>query len=130
MIAADTNLVLRLILQDDDTQLATVQGLMAEYRLYLPLTVVMEAGWVLASRYQMKRGDIADAFMALLVLDGVEIARADLVAWAVDRFRSGADWADMLHLVAARKLEGFVTFDQRLSHQAGGAPPVAVTTLR
>lgn len=102
---------------------------MAEHQLYLTLTVVMETGWVLASRYQMKRKQMADAMAALLLLDGVEIARAASVGWAIERFRSGADWADMMHLVAARKLEGFITFDQRLSGDAGDAPPVPVTTI-
>lgn len=129
MIAADTNVALRLILEDDEEQVAAVRAIMADQRLFLPLTVILETGWVLASRYQMPRANLADALAALLVLDRVEVSRADQVGWAIERFRAGADWADMVHLIASQKLRGFVTLDRRLSRQAGDRAPVAIETL-
>ena len=129
MIAADTNVALRLILNDDEQQVAVIVSRMAEEPMFLPLTVVLETGWVLASRYAMDREQVAVAMAALLALDRIEISRADLVAWAIERFRAGADWADMIHLVAAQKLRGFVTLDRKLAAQAGAATPTSVETL-
>ena len=130
MIGADTNIALRLILQDDETQLALIESVMVDQRLFFPLTALMETGWVLASRYQLDRNTIADALMAFLALDRVEVARAELVGWAIERFRAGADWADMIHLAASRKVGGFLTLDRKLVQQAGERPPVPIETLR
>lgn len=130
MIAADTNVALRLVLEDDEAQLASIAIVMAEQPLFLPLTVLLEVGWVLASRYQMKRHDLATALAALLALDGIEVARAKWVDWAIERFRAGADWADVIHLVASQKLAGFATFDRGLAYQAADESPVPITTLR
>lgn len=101
----------------------------ADHRLFLSLTVLLETGWVLASRYQMRRDDIATALAALIALDAVDLARAELVDWTIERFRASADWADVMHRVASRKLEGVVTFDRRLARHAGERAPVPVATL-
>lgn len=129
MIAADTNIALRLILDDDPDQVRSIQQVMADQSLFLPLTVMLETGWVLASRYGMTRAQVATALSALITLDRVEVARAELVQQAIDRFRAGADWADMIHLVAAHKLRRFLTLDRRLSRQGGSTPPVTIETL-
>lgn len=129
MIAADTNIALRLILDDDEAQVALIRAVMTDQQLFFPLTVLLETGWVLASRYQMSRADIATALTGMLALDRVEVARAALVHWAIERFRAGADWADMIHLVAAQKLQGFATLDRRLPQQAGDGPPVRIEAL-
>ncbi|SFP92963.1 type II toxin-antitoxin system VapC family toxin [Sphingomonas rubra] len=129
MIGADTNIVLRLVLDDDDRQVDAARRIMAEKRLVVPTTVMLEVGWVLASRYQMPRALLADTLETLMALDGLEIARTDLVGWAIDRFREGADWADMIHLVASSKFDGFLTFDKRLVRDAGYKAPVPIETL-
>ena len=49
----------------------------------------------------------------------VEVEDADRVARAVDGFEARLDFADALHLAAAGDGEIFVTFDQRLSRDAG-----------
>lgn len=129
MIAADTNIALRLILNDDEEQVAAISRAMASRSLFLPLTVLLETGGVLASRYAMNREQIAIVMSALLSLDSIEIARPELVRWAIERFRAGADWADMIHLVAAQKLGAFVTMDRRLLRKAGEDSPVAIEML-
>jgi hypothetical protein len=49
---------------------------------------------------------------------------------ALDRYRHGADIADMLHLIGARGATRFTTFDRGLVKRAGANPPLAVETLR
>ena len=129
VIAIDSNVVLRLILGDDPVQLDSVIDAMARDTFFVPLTVFLEAGWVLQSRYRMSRNETADALAALLALSGVEVARPALADWAINRYRAGADLGDVVHLVAAAKHDIFLTFDRKLKAKAGRHSPVPIETL-
>ncbi len=129
MIAVDTNIVLRLILNDDPGQIDAIRMLMKRSRLFVSLTVLLETGWVLESRYRMPRSDVAAALDGVAALDGLAIGRPALAAWAVERYRIGADWADMIHLASAAKTDGFATLDRRVMRQAGPNSPVPIKTL-
>jgi predicted nucleic-acid-binding protein len=48
------------------------------------------------------------------------------VRWAIERFAAGADFADMIHIVAARGAVAFVSFESRLSKLAGTASPMPI----
>ncbi len=128
MNVADTNIVIRIIVRDDPDQVAALAPLL-EQALFVPATVLLETVWVLSSRYRMKRNDIADAMLGLLDLPAVEVDAPDLVAWAIERFRAGGDFADMLHLVVGRDARAFVTFDRTVSKLASGSP-LPIVTLR
>ena len=129
MIAADTNIVLRLILGDDEAQVSAVRDLMARDSLFVPLTVLLETGWVLESRCRMDRESVADALVGLTLLEGIHVPRSEAVLRLLERYRAGADLADMIHLASAAKLEGFATFDRRLARDAGAASPIKIETL-
>jgi len=129
VIAIDTNVALRLILGDDEKQGAAIARLMARSPLFVSLTVLVEVGWVLESRYRLPRDHVANAIACLLTLDGIEIARARLIDWAVDRYRAGADWADLIHVIAASKLDGFATLDRDLHRRTRAGAPVPVELI-
>lgn len=129
MIAVDTNIVLRLLLGDDPGQLASIEALMKRDLLFVSLTVMLETGWVLESRYGFARVDVATFLRTLMMLEGIVVARPLLVDWALDRYREGADLADMLHLGSAAKLEVFATFDRRMARDAGDGAPCLIETL-
>lgn len=130
MIAVDTNITLRLILGDDADQLRLILERMDRDELFVSLTVLLETGWVLQSRFGLARDEVADRLEALLALEGIEVARPELAAWAIDRYRTGADLADMLHLAAAAKLQSFMTFDRDVAKRAGRKPPLEIETLK
>lgn len=129
LIAVDTNVVLRLIVGDDELQRQSAVTLLRENRLFVSLPVYLETGWVLESRYAFSRAQTADALKSLSLLRGVIVARQELVDWALGRYESGGDLADMIHLVAAAKHGRFATFDRRLARAAGSDSPFAVQTL-
>lgn len=129
MKAIDTNVVIRIITEDDPDQTQTARRLLSE-GVFISHSVLLEAEWVLRSFYRWTRGDIADALADLVDLGGVHVLHGDLLSWALDRYRSGADWADMFHLLGARGTESFLTFDRRVVPTAGPAAPVRVETLR
>lgn len=129
MIAVDTNVVLRLILDDDEAQTRMARDLLARDKLLVSLTVLLEAGWVLESRLRMPRAEIATALTNLASLEGVEVSRADIVLPLLARYSAGADLGDMIHLASAAKCDAFATFDRRLARDAEADAPLAIETL-
>ncbi|HEX8446397.1 MAG TPA: type II toxin-antitoxin system VapC family toxin [Sphingomonas sp.] len=129
MKAADTNVVLRIITEDDEQQAALARAAMRNATLYVSLTVAIEVEWVLRSAYRWDRIRIANAMVILTELEGLHVEDALLVRWAAARLRKGADFADMIHLVAVRNLPAFVTFDRKLEQAAGSETPLPVETL-
>lgn len=128
MKAVDTNVVLRFLLRDDERQ-AKIAEQTLEAACLLPLTVILETVWVLESHFEFGRADIARLLIELVDLESVHCEEIGAIRWALDRYRHGADIADMLHLIEARGAGQFVTFDRRLAKSAGDSPPVRVETL-
>lgn len=91
-------------------------------------SVLLETEWVLRSSYKWPRARIGEALAMLIDLPTLREAPLG-IGWAIERFASGADFADMLHLAAAGAAEGFVTFDRRLAKAAGQDTPVPIETL-
>lgn len=129
MRAIDTNIVVRLITQDDPAQATIAQSLLHDPFLILP-TVVMEAVWVLTSSYRMPRADVSRHLRKLLGYPLAQLVSGDEMLWALDRFATGADFADMLHLAFAAEHDAsaFITFDRTLL-KGVDASPLPVETL-
>lgn len=128
MIAVDTNVVLRLLVGDNQDQTEVAQRRVAE-GVFVSHGVLMETEWVLRAAYRLSRERIADSLSDLIELASVEIEDRDELRWATARYRSGADWADLLHLIAARAQGGFATFDRALPRQAGKGAPTIIEVL-
>ena len=130
MRAVDTNVLARFILNDDPDQSARARAILAE-PVWIPITVWLELGWLLSRRLRMARELVSDAVSAILALDTVETADRAGLLWAIERFRAGADWADVVHLLSSQaNASSFATFDTRLKRQAGAAGPIEIETLR
>lgn len=126
MKAVDTSIIVRTLLRDDPVQSPIAARLMAE-RVFIPLTVLQEVGWVLRSRYRLPHAMIADTLGDLV--DTHSVADVPFIRRAIARYRAGADLADMLHLAASRNTDGFATFDRALAAEAGDGAPVAVEVV-
>lgn len=129
-VAVDTNIVVRLIVADDEPQLALIADLIAAHEFFVPLTVLLETQWVLCSRYGYTPRAVADALTHLGSLEHIAFEGGPVTAWAISRYREGADLADMLHLAACDEGIAFATFDRKLAAAAGPATPSQVMTLR
>jgi predicted nucleic-acid-binding protein len=129
VIAVDTNIVVRLIVRDDAKQLARAQTLMDENEMFVSLSVLLECEWVLRSRYQMKRNEVNGALLSFIRLAHVCIADRDGLKWALGRHATGADFADMIHLIDANTAEGFATFDTDLAKEAGPEAPMPIVLI-
>jgi predicted nucleic-acid-binding protein len=129
MKAVDTNVILRFLTVDDSRQshAATEQ---IRSGVFVPHSVLMEAEWVLRSGYGWSPERINGELSDLVAMQCVEVDQIDAIHWALDRHRRGADWADMLHLIAAGGHSAFSTFDRKLPKSAGEEPPLPVELLK
>ncbi len=129
MVAVDTNILVRLVTGDDPVQLERAMSLAAAESFYVSLTVVAETEWVLRSRYEYDRATIYAALTSLPDLVPMVYEDEVGVRWALDRYALGGELADYLHIVAARNVGRFATFEKRLAVRAGDDTPTAIETL-
>lgn len=118
MIAVDTNVVVRLLTDDDPQQTRKVVALFAAYDVYVSKTVLLETAWILKFSYELNREQIDRSLRALLGTPGVSAEEPQQVALALDWFGQGLDFADALHLAGSVGTERFATFDRRLIRRA------------
>lgn len=128
MRAIDTNILVRYLVRDDVVQAGQAEAILST-ACFLPLTVLLETVWLLASRYSLSRSQIAQALQEVLKLSSVATQDDAVVAWAIERFGAGADFADMIHLLSAHSASSFVTFDRKLARLAGAGAPLPIETL-
>lgn len=131
MIALDTNVVVRFLVQDEPRQSARARALITtaitnSTQLYLPEIVICEVVWVLESAYGFRRVDIAAVLHKLLNARHVTFRSTERVQQAVDAYAAGkGDVAD--YLIRADALdagcETVVTFDRALLQDEGFRTP-------
>lgn len=126
MRGIDTNVVVRILLRDDSGQIEHVDALVAEGGLFVSLTVLIETEWVLRAVYGLKRKRVAELITALCSIDGLIVENAEGVAWCCARHAAGADFTDMIHLLAIGSASAFMTLDKKFARRAGVDAPVPV----
>lgn len=121
MRAIDTNIVVRLVVRDDPDQYAMAKALLSGGNTLILPTVLLEAEWVLRSRYKLGRRRIAEGLGDVCGLDGVSVLSADAVAATITRYAQAGDFADLLHLALAEEANAatFTTFDRDMSGWLG-----------
>lgn len=101
MRGLDTNVLVRVLTQDDPAQAQTAAQLLTETRqggerLHISTTVLCELIWTLRGRpYRLDRESLSNLLDSLLGDELFEIQDHDLVRRALDDYRQGqADFAD------------------------------------
>lgn len=128
MIALDTCILARWVMRDDLDQAASADVLLAA-PFYLGVSVLVELNWILGAVGRMDRQQIAKAFASLLGLPTAYVQHESHIRWAVERYASQGDLADLIHLCNSADADLFATFDKRLAGQAGANAPVPVRLL-
>lgn len=126
MIAVDTNVLVRLLTNDNAAQAARAAAVFRAEPVFVPKTVLLESEWVLRYSYGLPTAAIAVAFLALLGLPTVTIEDAPAAYLAIRMLERGIDFADALHLASSAAAERFVTFDARLVKRVRKDSPVPV----
>lgn len=122
MRGADTNVLVRLIVRDDQKQVASAQEFVSK-GVWVSHVVLAETSWVLESAFNFDPEKIAVAIELLLNHAQVTIQDADIVEAALEKFRKrpSVEFADYLIVEIARK-NGHLpigTFDRDLSKIEG-----------
>ncbi len=131
MLAFDTNVLLRLYLNDDDLQHAAVKRVMTQatkqrQRVWISCPVLCELIWALRRIYQADKPTCLETLDRILQTPTFTVENAAAVRQAVQHYREGAgDFADYLirELAAAQGAVKLLTFDKVLLKEAGFAKP-------
>ncbi len=119
--AVDTNVVVRYLAADHPAQSARARALIDRQDVWIGLTVLLEAEWVLRGSYRLPVAAILSAFRTLLGQSTVHVENTVAVSRAFSLVEAGMDFADALHLAAAADCDGFATFDGKLIKAAARA---------
>ena len=127
MIALDTNVLVRYLVEDDVKQSALAAALINrtlanDAYLFVSDIVVCETVWVLSVSYKTPRKQIAAVLRGLFRARHLEFTAADQLIRALDAYESGnGDFADYLIREHARaaECESVATFDKMLLRERG-----------
>ena len=121
MTALDTNILVRVLTDDDPAQVQTARTLLASGDTFVvPVTVLLETGWVLEAIYEIEPPGVADGLRGFLGLPNVEVERPKHVAQALQWYEDGLDFADAVHLALSQTADKLATFDRRFVQDAKG----------
>ena len=118
MIAVDTNLVVRILTNDDPNQARRAVKILKSDDIFIPKTVLLETEWVLRHAYEIKRSKIIFGFQKLIGLPNLRVEDPDSVYQAISWYENKLDFADALHLASSKKCASFATFDSSLIKKA------------
>jgi predicted nucleic-acid-binding protein len=127
MIGIDTNVIVRLIVNDDERQSRAAERFIREHGgsgtpCYVSDVTLIETVWVLEAAYGYDRGMVAEALTAILEAEQLEFDSPVDVAAAVEDFRYGrAEFADCLigRINLRAGCSHTVTFDRKAAKLTG-----------
>lgn len=114
-VIADTNVLLRLILDDNEAQgMAAVEVMESAERVAISVHVLCELAWVLARRAALPRAEIAAAIRGLIGASNV-VTNHPAVEAGLRVLDAGGDFADGVIAFDGQWLGGetFVSFDRK-----------------
>ena len=125
MLAIDTNVLVRLFVDDDSKQHKAVkeffENLDESEQVYVSLVVITELVWILESAFDLHREGIAEIIDSLLESGQVSFQNSVAVYYALKSYKDGADFADALIAASANDAgcSGTLTFDKNAVKKAG-----------
>lgn len=127
MIALDTNVLIRYLVEDDEKQTALAASLIDRSivrgeRLFVSDIVVCEAVWVLSFSYKSTRSEISVVLRNLFRTRHLEFASVEQLVRALEDYSAGrGDFADYLIRQHAQSFEceSVATFDAELLKERG-----------
>ena len=105
---ADTNILIRLFVKDDDAQIEQLVRLIeqGDTTFYILSLVIIEAYWVLRKVYGFEKEVILQVFEDFVEADGVELEEDSLMQRVLGRFREvKVDFVDVYLAEKSRSLE-------------------------
>jgi predicted nucleic-acid-binding protein len=114
-ITVDTNILVRLFVNDDTAQSAIARALLAETEtVVVTLPTLCELAWVLSRRYGIRSSELGAVIQDMIDSRNVEMNRSAVDA-GLDHLLAGGDFADGVMAYEGGRLnaEAFVSFDRK-----------------
>ena len=111
MVAIDTNVLIRFLARDDQSQYQRARQLIETESIWVAMTVLLESEWVLRRHLRLPRDLVLRLLGAFAGLPNVTVQDPRALAQALDLAREGMDFADALHIAATPDGQRFATFD-------------------
>jgi predicted nucleic-acid-binding protein len=119
MIGVDTNVLVRIVTNDDPHQTTLALNLLlGQDRIFVPKTVFLELEWVLRTAYRLKAAAILGAIRGFMDIANWEFEDDAAARNALDWYALGLDFADALRLASTGSKCPFATFDTALFSKA------------
>lgn len=128
MIALDTNVLVRVVTNDDPGQTKRALSRLRTDSAWVSRTVLLETAWVLRHAYGLDPGAVRSALSTLLGVGTIEMEDRAAVLRALSWNAAGMDFADALHLAVCGEASVFLSFDRalaRAARRAGARPEVS-----
>lgn len=127
MIALDTNVLVRFLVEDDADQLERARRFLQKAvdsgsSCYVSDVVMCEVVWVLERSYKLRKAQISQVLGNLLRARNLAFSSSDRLARALEAYKAGlGDFADYLIREHARAsgCEAVATFDSDLLKEPG-----------
>ena len=129
MTAVDTNILVRIVTNDDPIQVRRAVAFLHGKKVFIPKTVFLEMEWVLRHAYKLERLSIVRAFHGILGLPNVTTEDQALVIQAIEWYQSGLDFGDALHFASSHACQRFSTFDDKLRERTRSLNCVPVVCI-
>jgi predicted nucleic-acid-binding protein len=118
MIAIDTNILVRLLTNDDKVQAQYAEKLIENNVVFIPKSILLETEWVLRYTYELKPTVIRIAFEKLLGLPHVTVEDPACIIKTIQWYGHGFDFADAMHLASSQAASKFATLDKNFIRRA------------
>ena len=131
MIALDTNVLVRFLVEDEKEQSRKAKKVIEkamkdEEDIFVPDLVLVETVWVLKRSYDLKKDDIVKVLRMLLTARRIRFESSDRLARTVSAYEKGrGGFSDYLirELASEQGCATVVTFDRVLQKDSGFSRP-------
>jgi predicted nucleic-acid-binding protein len=120
MVVVDTNIIVRFLTQDDESQYQKSLEIFQTQSIFIPDTVILETEWVLRFAYKFKSNDVCEALRKVFGLPNVYLSNTNLIIQILEWYEVGLDFADAFHLAQSQNYTEFYTFDDKFVKRAKG----------
>lgn len=127
MIALDTNVLVRMLIEDDRRQARIIEKTIAwaeknSVPVLILSEVLVETVWVLESVYQCRREEILKFLQTLIVTPTFAFVDPQVIRRAIHEYKKGGDFADLLIVNQAKQHQAktFFSFDKKLQKKFPG----------
>ena len=118
MISVDTNILVRLVTNDDPEQVQRAAKLLQGNEILVTKTVILELEWVLRFTYKLDRSIILATVQKILATVNFTVEQNRAVEQALHWYEEGMDFADALHLASSLHADKFASFDKKFRNKA------------